>query len=104
MLRKKVVPKKTTNPKNEFNLHIEEVTPKVILEKGKCKAIVHSVRLSAGATINLGDFESSRFDVGITLSALDSNATTEELAEVGWDFVRNELGAKIKSVRSKNQG
>ena len=102
MLRKKVAAKKTTKPKNEYNLHVEEVTPKVILEKGKCKAVVHSVRLSAGATINLGDFESSRFDVGITLSALDGDTTTEELTEVGWDFVRSELGAKIKSVRAKN--
>ena len=102
---KKAVYKKTVEKKPVAEKAAEKSVKEEVKESAKTiladKAIVHSVTLSAGSTLNLGDYESARFDVGLTISAMDSDTTPEELAEVGWAFIREELASKVKAVRNK---
>ena len=103
---KKATAKKTSSKSSspDFILHVEELGKNAVLEGANCKALVHSVRLSAGSTLNLGDYESARFEVGVTLSALDGDTTPDQLAEAGWDFIRKELSSKVSAVRAKRSG
>lgn len=74
-----------------------------VLHNGK-KIHVNAISLSAGATVNTGDFNNAKFNCMITLSGMDSDVSLEEMTEFGWSYLRDELGRKIKSVREKTGG
>lgn len=78
------------------NLQVKE-QPCVIEIDGK-KVAVTGLQVSSGVTLNLGDYESARYDVGITVAPMQT-MSAEELAEAGWSFVLEELGLKIKQTR-----
>jgi len=53
--------------------------------------------------MNLGDFNSVKFDVGVSLAPMGEGITPKEMNETGWNLIMVELGAKIRSVREKKE-
>lgn len=108
-MRKKVVAKKpvakaksaapSTGKGVEIILKNEPNSQTHVLQNGK-KVAIQSIRLSAGHTMNLGDFESARIDVGVTVAPIDS-VTVEEMMEAGWSIVYEELRNKIRDIKKK---
>lgn len=99
VIKKRVIKKENdVIPKGTF---LVEAQPCVIKKNGKRIAVV-GLRLGAGHTMNLGDFESARFDATIGLVPMD-NVSVEEMAEAGWDEVMKQLKSKIGDVLNKQK-
>ena len=74
----------------------------VIVKTPKGKTIkVNNIVLSAGTTINTGEFNNIKLSAMITLTALDDDITLSELSAFGWGYVEGELGVKVHAVRQK---
>ena len=87
------VAKKSGEPKVQSS--VQPCTLKT--ESGKEVAVLQ-VTVSSGVTLNMGEYESARFDVGIALAAMDKQSV-EEVTDAGWSYVMSELGKMIKDAR-----
>jgi len=58
------------------------------------------VTVSLGYTLNLGNFQSLRIDLGIEDSKRDGENTAEAFERV-YDFVENKLAEKVKEASSE---
>jgi hypothetical protein len=101
MAKAKVAEKKSKAAEKGPNIKStgQQVTQQpCVLEVNGKKIAVTQVNLNSGVTLNLGDYESARFDVGVSLAAMDEQSI-EEVVDAGWGFVMQELGAMIKDTR-----
>ena len=58
------------------------------------------VNVALGYTLNLGNFQSLRIDLGVTDSKRDGETTSEAFERV-YAFVETKLGEKVKEATSE---
>jgi hypothetical protein len=61
------------------------------------------VNVSLGYTLNLGNFQSLRIDLGVIDSKRDGETTAEAFERV-YSFVETKLGEKVKEASSEIEG
>jgi hypothetical protein len=73
----------------------EDTVPKVIEEDGEKLAVV---KVGLGMTINLGNYESARVDVGVELPC--RLAEVPDAYGLAWAVAEREIRAQIRTVRN----
>ena len=89
--------------KNVNMVNVEDISGCIVVYKDK-KYAIDSVRVSVGATISTGNFETARFGFGVTIRPIQKDVSIDDMAEIGWDVCKSEISEQILNVRKKLKG